>query len=449
MSNEEYILGLDLGTKKVAALLGHSRNGQLSLCGVGLAAAEGMRRGEIVDLEKASASIAQAIRNLQTNAGSIAPQGNASSPRGRALAGVKIPHSIWVGITGDHIRCFNPHASISITRPGRAVTARDVEEVMREAVQSVSLPIGHEVIHVIARTFAVDALPGQTPSPKDGVPAKYSTLLRNSIANPVGMPASRLEVQAHVIAAASTALGLLERAVEQAGLAVEGVVLEPLASADAVLSEAERDLGVTLIDIGAGTTDIAIFVEGAICYTGALALGGSHVTRDLALGLEIELDEAETLKLASGAALTDTIGPEERVNIRPLSADVSRQIPRQMLVSIIQPRAVEMLSLAKEKMVNSGFFHRAATGAVLTGGGSQLIGLLPIAKQILGVPVRLGRPIARGPAELKNPSFATGVGLLLYGSHEQVAAPPVVSWPQVKPKLAARLAAWWKHLFGP
>jgi len=442
MNDGSLILGIDLGTKKVAAMLGRSRNGRLSLCGVGLAPCEGMRRGEIIDLQKAASSITQALSSLnppqtESGAGGVRPP----APR--------LPRRAWVGITGDHVRCFNPRADIPISRPGRPISSRDVEEVMRIALRSVTLAPGHEVIHVIARAFSVDT--SGIPQPKSGraAPPRQTPEFHNSIANPVGMPASRLEVQAHVITASSAALGHLERCLEEAGLGVEGVVLEPLASADAVLSEAERDLGTVLLDIGAGTTDIAIFVDGAVCCTGAVALGGNHVTRDLAVGLEIDVEEAEKLKIASGCALVDMIGPEERVTVNSLSDEGPRQVPRRLLAEIIQPRAAEILSLAKEQMVRSGYFHRLSIGAVLTGGGSQLEGLLPLAKQLFGLPVRLGRPLTKGPANLKDPRLATGIGLLLYGSHEQFHSTAPSAWSQVKPTLAARLAAWWKHLFGP
>lgn len=446
MPEGNYILGIDLGTKKVAALLGRSHNGEVMLCGVGLAASEGMRRGEIIDLEKATASIGRALAQLHPPAAEGAPPPAASAVEGQSLPTMKLPHRAWVGVTGDHIRCFNPRADIAITKSGRPVSPRDIEQVMRAAVGSVALPTGHEVLHVIARTFAIDNTP---PALAAKSPAGAALTYRNSIANPVGMPASRLEVQAHVITASSLSLGNLERCIEQAGLGIEGVVLEPLASADAVLSEAERELGVVLIDIGAGTTDIAVFVDGSISFTGAVALGGNHVTRDLAVGLEIDVEEAEALKIARGCALIDLVGNDERVSLNLLSEEAAVQVPRRLLAEIIQPRAAEMLSLAKEQLVKSGYFHRLAVGAVLTGGGSQLEGLLPLAKQVLGLPTRLGRPFAAGPINLKDPRLATGIGLLLYGSHEQVHSTSPSAWAQVKPNLAARLMGWWKHLFGP
>jgi len=491
-----YILGLDVGTKKIAALLGHSRGSQLTLCAVGLAPSEGLRRGEVIDLEKATGCISRALANLHLPtrlesfgfkaAGEVAPvaegtqrQAAAGSqpgasfnpqispprfPPGKAFKASAfgrpvLPRRVWIGISGDHIRCFNPRAAVSVHRPGRAITPRDVEQAMREAVKSVSLPAGHEVVHVIARSFAIEdfSRPEEAlKAEKEAPPSLSAGGFRNNIANPVGMCASRLEVQAHVITASSAALAHLEHCVEQAGLSVEGIVLEPLASGDAVLSEAERDLGVALLDLGAGTTDIAIFVAGSVCFSGSLALGGNHITRDLAVGLEIDLEEAENLKISSGCALIDMVGQEERVNLRPLSAASAQQAPRRLLAEIIQPRAAEILSLAKEQMVRSGFFHRLAVGAVLTGGASQLEGLLPLAKQVLGLPVRLGRPFGfawdghfgRGGANLKDPALATGIGLLIYGCHEQVPS-PAGAWPQVRSSLPVRLLGWWKHLFGP
>jgi cell division protein FtsA len=441
---DDYILGLDLGTKKVAALLGQSYNGQVTLCGIGLAPSEGIRRGEVIDMERAAAAISSAIANL--NVPTSAPSGIASGNNNKNRTPLaKAPQRVWVGITGDHIRCFNPRAEITLPRPNRPVTPRDVEEALRQAVTSVALPPGHEVIHVIARSFALDGADSPQAGHDASSPRAAGTY---NIANPVGMPATKLSVQAHVVAASAAALGNLERCVEQAGLTVEGVVLEPIASADAVLSDAERDLGVAILDIGAGTTDIAIFTDGGISYTGVIPLGGSHFTRDLAVGLEIDLEDAEALKLASGCALIDAVGRDEKVTIKPLSADEPRQIPRTLVAEILQPRAMELLSLCKEKIMQAGYYHRLAVGVVLSGGGALLSELIPLATQVLGMPVRLGRPIAKGPATVKDPSFSTGVGLLLYGSHEQLRPPPG-GWPPIKQSITARLAAWWKHLFGP
>ncbi|NIM07048.1 MAG: cell division protein FtsA [Armatimonadetes bacterium] len=444
VSNGNLILGIDLGTNKVAALLGRLDGGKLSLDRVGLAPSQGLRRGEIVDLEKAASSISQAIDGLNARR----PKGIATSVD-RSVAVPRIPHRAWVGITGDHVRCFNPRADIPISRPGRAVSPRDVEQVMRAAVGSLELPSGHEVVHVIARSFAVDTSGNSSPKSAKDASIEHTPIFCNSIANPVGMAARRLEVQAHVVTASTTSLGHLERCMEEAGLGVEGVVLEPLASADAVLSEAERDLGTVLLDIGAGTTDMAILVDGSVCCTAAVPIGGRHITRDLAVGLEIDVEEAEALKIAKGCALVDMVGANEKVTVNILSAEGPRQIPRRLLAQIIQPRAAEMVSLVKDQMVRSGYFHRLSIGAVLTGGGSQLEGILPLAKQIFGLPVRLGRPSARGPANLKDPRLSTSVGLLLYGSQEQVHSTPVSAWSRAKPNLGTRVLGWWKHLFGP
>ncbi len=506
MVAENYILGLDVGTKKVAALLGRLRQGQLTVCAVGLAASEGLRRGEVVDLAKTSACISQALANLQANMNGE----SAASLLKSEISNLKsplpsLPRRAWVGVSGEHIRSFNPRADIAILRPGRPISPRDVEEVMRKAIGSVSLPPGHEVIHVVARNFALPA--GEEPghraadpanakpraNPPSGAVVFDSNLARPlaaaasrgkpAIANPVGMCANTLEVQAHVIAASAGALGHLEHCVEQAGLGVEGFVLEPLASADAVLSEAERDLGVVLLDLGAGTTDVTIFADGAICYSGCLPLGGSHITRDLAVCLEIDVEEAENLKIAQGRVQLEIDGHEPMVSIKPLSAEEPREIPCSLLAEIIQPRAVEILSLTKDLMVRSGFFHRITAGAVLTGGASQLEGLLPLARHILGLPVRMGRPFgfaqdkpfgfvypeqgrgaqgrssgngqgkravspAEMPARLSDPAFSTGLGLLFYGSNEQVYAPPP-AWSHSRPSFLGLLRGWWKNLFGP
>lgn len=456
LGNDNYILGLDLGTQKVAALLGRWHGGHLSLCGLGLAPSEGVRKGEIVDLEKVAGSIRTALAGLRPAAKVGGEEADSPSP---VLP--KAPDRAWIGVTGDHVQCFNAYAGINIVKPGRAVNSKDVEEVMRQAVNSLSLPSGHEVIHVIARAFSVqlrekenEAAPsaaGLKPMPalnQRGNPAGKTDTLRNNLPNPIGMPASRLEVQAHIVSASVIALGHLENCLEQVGLSVDGVVLQPLASADAVLSEAERELGVALLDIGAGTTDIAIFVDGAVCYTGSLAMGGSHITRDLAVGLEIAPEEAEKIKITQGCAWVEAVPPEAKITVKTLSSDTPKVVAAAFGAEIIQARMAEILSLAKEQMLRSGFFHRLAVGVVITGGGSQLKELTPLAKHVLGLPVRLGRPMAKGPASFKSPSLATGVGLLLYGAQEQFSAPPLL-WHQAKPTLAARFIAWCKSIFGP
>jgi cell division protein FtsA len=458
VSTDNYILGLDLGTNKVAALLGRWHGGHLSLCSLGLAPSEGVRRGEIVDLEKVSGSIRAALGNLRP-----ATKAQPEEETPPLLALPKVPSRAWIGITGDHVQCFNAYAGLNITKPGRPVNSKDVEEVMRQAVNSLALPAGHEVIHVIARAFSVQLREkendGNPPSgsgvlkpmpalnQRGAAPAKTDTV-RNNIPNPVGMPASRLEVQAHIVSASVIALGHLENCLEQVGLNVDGVVLQPLASADAVLSDAERELGVALLDIGAGTTDIAIFMEGAVCYTGSLAMGGSHITRDLAVGLEIDSEEAEKLKITQGCAWLEAVPPETKITLKTLSSDIPKTVSGAFVAEIIQARMAEILSLAKEQMLRSGFFHRLAVGVVITGGGSQLNELPLLARQVLGLPVRLGRPMAKGPASFKNPALATGVGLLLYGAQEQFNAPPA-TWHQVKPTLVARLISWCKSIFGP
>jgi cell division protein FtsA len=456
VSNENYILGLDLGTNKVAALLGRWHGGHLSLCGLGLAPSEGVRRGEIIDAEKVTGAIRAALANLRP-----ATKAQPEEEPLPLLALPKLPSRAWIGITGDHVQCFNAFAGLNITKPGRPINSKDVEEVMRQAVNSLSLPAGHEVIHVIARAFSVQLREkegegaaggsGLKPVPalnqRGASPAKTDTV-RNNIPNPVGMPASRLEVQAHIVSASVIALGHLENCLEQVGMSVDGVVLQPLASADAVLSDAERELGVALLDIGAGTTDIAIFVDGAVCYTGSLAMGGGHITRDLAVGLEVDPEEAEKLKINQGCAWVEAMPPETKITLKTLSSDIPKTVPGVFMAEIIQARAAEILFLAKEQMLRSGFFHRLAVGVVITGGGSQLNELLPLAKQVLGLPVRLGRPLAKGPAHFKNPALATGVGLLLYGAQEQFNAPPA-TWHQVKPSLVGRLISWCKSIFGP
>ncbi|HSQ61309.1 MAG TPA: cell division protein FtsA [Acidobacteriota bacterium] len=378
MADGRTYTGLDIGTTKITAVVAEpDESGEaIRILGIGTAPSDGLKRGVVVNLEKTVRSIQHAV-------------GEAERTSGR-----RIQH-VYAGIAGDHIRGLTSRGVIAVSRKDTEIRAQDVERVV-EAAKAVAIPADREILHVLPQGFVVDD--------QDG------------IHDPVGMSGVRLEAEVHIITGGTSACRNIVRAAEKAGLHVDELVLEPLASANAVLTPEERDLGVALLDIGGGTTDVAVFFEGAIRHTAVVGLGGANVTNDLAIGLRTPVERAEALKLASGCALTSMVRADETVRVPSVGGRPDRDISRHMLSMMIEPRAEEILALAQKEVRKSHVAELLGAGVVLTGGASLLEGMSELAEQVFDLPVRLGAPqgVSGLVDTISGPRYATGVGLALH-----------------------------------
>lgn len=372
------LTGLDIGTTKVCAVIvKEDLNGRLNVMGIGSAPSHGLRKGVVVNIDQTVQSISRAIEEAE------------------AMAGVEV-ESVFVGIAGDHIRSLNSKGVVGVARDDHEITQGDVDRAI-SAAKALALPIDREIIHVIPQEFIVDD--------QDG------------IRDPVGLSGVRLEVEVHVVTAAVTSAQNIVKSVERAGYQVEEIVLEPLASSLSVLDEDERNLGVVLVDLGGGTTDIALFFEGHIRHTSVVALGGQSVTNDIAIGLRTPPEQAEIIKIDHGCALSSLVKKDETLTVPGVGGRAPRVISRSVLVDIIQPRMEEILELTYREMQKSDLLDLMAAGAVITGGGAILPGTIELAEQLWGMPVKLGVPKYLGglTESVRSPIYATAVGLTLYG----------------------------------
>ncbi|MGD8396275.1 MAG: cell division protein FtsA [Candidatus Eiseniibacteriota bacterium] len=368
--------GLDIGTTKVSALVADVTEPRaVEVLGVGTAPCEGLRRGVVVDLERTISSIRRAVEAAER------------------MAGVTI-RSVAAGIAGDHIRSINSRGVIAVARRDHEIGPADVSRVV-DAARAVAIPADREIIHVLPQEFIVDNQGG--------------------IKEPVGMCGVRLEAEVHIITGAAAAARNLSRAIERAGLRVDNLVLEPLASARSVLTPDEEDLGVVLLDLGGGTTDMAIFHQGAIRHTAVIGMGGSNVTSDLAIGLRTPIDQAERLKLESGCALTSLVEADDTITVPGVGGREDRVISRQTLAAMIEPRVEEILTHAAREFQRTPFGTSAGSGVVLTGGAAAMDGVVQLAEEIFELPARVGFPIplAGQTDQIDHPMYATAVGLLL------------------------------------
>ncbi len=372
-------VGLDIGTTKISCIIADMNGGsELRVVGVGNAPSEGLRRGVVVDLEKTVASIQRAVEEAVR------------------MAGIPIK-GVYAGIAGDHIRSINSRGVIAVSRKDNEIGPSDVDRVV-EAAKAIAIPMDREIIHVIPQEFIVDD--------QDG------------IQDPVGMSGVRLEAEVHIITGAVTSAKNICRSIQRAGLKVFDLVLEPLASSHAVLESEERDLGVVLLDIGGGTTDVAVFFEGSIRHTAIIPFGGSNVTSDLAIGLRTPIDKAEQIKIQHGCALASLVSSEDMVSVSGVGGRADREISRHVLASMIEPRMEEIFSIANKEVKKNHFAELLGAGVVLTGGTSLMPGVSELAEQVFEMPVRLGVPKGLGglSANVADPRFATGVGLVLHAA---------------------------------
>ena len=372
----DIIVGLDIGTTKICAVVGEVRPDGLEIIGMGSHPSEGLRKGVVINIENTVNSIKAAIEEAET------------------MAGCEIG-SVYAGIAGGHIEGVNKPGIIALKE--KEVTKKDIERVI-ETASAVAVPMDREVIHTLVQEFIVDD--------QDG------------IVDPLGMSGVRLEAKVHIVTGAVTSAQNIIKCANKAGLDVYDIVLESLASSEAVLSKEERNLGAALIDFGGGTTDLALFSKGAIKHTSVLALGGDNLTYDISVGLRTPKLEAEKIKIKYGSALSSLIGKDETIEVPGVGGRKPRTLSRQILGEILEPRVEEIFTLIYQELVRSGYDELASSGVVVTGGSAELPGISEMAEQIFSAPARVGYPEEiEGLVDLINkPMYATAGGLVLYGA---------------------------------
>ncbi|MFC1530398.1 cell division protein FtsA [Gemmatimonadota bacterium] len=381
MAAQNLIAGLDIGTTKIVAIIAEpDDDGSLRVLGVGKSPSLGLRRGVVVNLEKTIRSIEDALDSAER------------------LAGVEIG-AVFAGIAGDHIRSINSRGVIAVSRKGNEITQADVERVI-EAAKAIALPMDREIIHVIAQEFIVDDQPG--------------------IKDPVGMAGVRLEGEIHIITGAVTSAQNIYKSVQRAGVEIQDLVLQPLATSYAVLSEDEKELGVAVLDLGGGTADLAVFYDGSIRHTAVIGLGGENVTNDVAIGLRTPRDQAELIKIEHGVALQSMVEADDRIEVPGVGGRPPREVSRDVLAAIIEPRMEEIFQLTLREIQRSEYADLLTTGLVITGGGAMIDGASELAEQVFDLPVKLGIPrgVAGLSEEVATPVYATAVGLLQYAMQE-------------------------------
>ncbi len=369
------IVGLDIGTTKVCAVVGEITPDGIDVIGIGSSPCDGLRKGAVVNIDSTVESIKKAVDEAEE------------------MSKCEI-RSVFTGVAGPHIKSFNSYGIVPVK--GAEVEEGDVKRAI-EAARAIAMPLDREVLHILPQHYLIDDQEG--------------------IKDPIGMTGVRLEVRVHIITGAVTAIQNILKAINNVGLEANEIILEQLAASEAVLSEDEKELGVTLVDIGGGTTDIAVFSEGSIKYTSVLPLGGNYLTNDIAIGLRTPVTEAEKVKIKYGCAFTPLIPQDQMIEVPSVGGREPRRVSRQILGGIIEPRMDEILNLVCREIVKSGFEERLAAGVVLTGGTALIQGISEMAEQIFNMPVRVGSPVRVGGLTdiVSNPMYATGVGLVLYG----------------------------------
>lgn len=381
MDNNKIFVGLDIGTTKVACIISElGENGQLKVVGVGVSPSDGLRKGTVVDIEKTVLSIKRAVEEAEL------------------MAGVDV-HEVWVGIAGDHISGKNSTGEVGITHENREITQEDIDRA-RGIAKAIHIPQDYEPLHVITQGYSIDDQTG--------------------IENPLGMSGVRLTVHVHIITALKTRMQDIKKCVEKAELKLRALVLEPLASSYAVLERDEKELGVALIDIGGGTTDIAVYSDKNIRHIAIVGLGGKNITKDIAIGLRTPVERAEELKVKErcGCAYLPLIKGDELIKVPAVGGNANREILREELVNIIEPRVEEILSLALREIKKSRYQDMLGAGIVLTGGGASLEGIKEKAEKIFQLPVKIGMPSNFGglTEAVKSPMHATGIGLCMFAA---------------------------------
>lgn len=403
---ENIIVGLDIGTTKICAVVGEVAGDKINIVGIGTHPSIGLRKGVVVNIESTVESIQKAIEEAEL------------------MAGCEIS-SVYAGIAGGHITGFNSRGIVAIKGP--EVTQQDVDRVI-DAARAVAIPMDREVIHVIPQEFMIDEQGG--------------------IQNPVGMSGVRLEAKIHIVTGAVTSAHNIVKSANRAGLDVCDIVLEPLASGEAVLTNEEKDLGTALLDLGGGTSDLAIFSGKNIKHTFVLALGGNNLTNDISIGLRASMADAETIKKKYGTCISRNVSADETIDVPGMGGRKPRKLQRQILGEILEPRMEEIFSLIKREIYRAGMEKIITSGVVLTGGTSLLEGVTDIAESVFDLPTRLGMP--RGISGLtdvvNNPMYATGVGLVLYGARNQPKKKFRIRDTNIFNRVMTRMKRWFKDV---
>jgi len=374
--SKNLIVGLDIGTSKIAAIVAEmTPEGGFEVIGMGSSPSRGLKKGVVVNIESTVNAIQRALEEAEL------------------MADCKI-RDVWTGIAGSHIRSFNSHGMVAIK--DREVAQSDVDRVV-ETAKAIPIPTDQQILHVLNQEFVIDG--------------------QEDVREPLGMSGVRLEVKVHIVTGAVSAAQNIMKCVRRCGLEVNDLILQPLASAMAVLSEDEKDLGVCLVDIGGGTSDIAVFTQGAIRHTAVIPIAGDQITNDIAMALRTPTKEAEEIKRRYGCALRELADPQEMVEVPGVGERGSKKMSRQTLAEVIEPRVEELYSLVQAELRRSGFEELLSSGIVITGGSAAMQGMVELGEEVFHMPVRLGLPsYADGLSEvIRNPRYSTGVGLLMAG----------------------------------
>ena len=398
-------VGLDIGTSKIVAIVGKKNSeGQIDIIGIGSHASKGLKRGVVVNIETTVNAIQRAIEEAEL------------------MAGCQI-HSVYAGIAGSHIRSMNSHGIVAIR--DREVVQADIDRVI-DAAQAVAIPADQKVLHILPQEYVIDSQEG--------------------IKEPLGMSGVRLEAKVHLVTCAVNAAQNIEKCVQKCKLEVDDIILEQLASSYAVLTDDEKELGVCVVDIGGGTTDIAIFTGGAIRHTAVIPIAGDQVTNDIAMALRTPTQNAEEIKIKHACALTQLAGAEETIKVPSVGERPPRDLSRQALAEVVEPRYEELFTLIQSELRRSGFEDVVAAGIVLTGGTATMEGVVELAEEIFHMPVRLASPQGiSGLADVvNNPMYSTGVGLLMYGLQQQAPgnAPVSNSREEARENIMDRIKTW-------
>jgi cell division protein FtsA len=408
-SDRNLVVGLDIGTSKVVAIVGEIKSdGALEIIGIGSHPSRGLKKGVVVNIESTVQSIQRAVEEAEL------------------MAGCEI-HSVYAGIAGSHVRSLNSHGIVAIK--DKEVVQGDVERVI-DAAKAVAIPADQKILHVLPQEYIIDSQEG--------------------IRDPIGMSGVRLEAKVHIVTGADSAAQNIVKCVQRCGLAVDDIVLEQLASSYAVLTEDEKDLGVCVVDIGGGTTDIAVFGGGAIRHTAVIPIAGDQVTNDIAVSMRTPTQYAEDIKIKYACALSQLANPDETIEVPSVGDRPPRRLARQTLAEIVEPRYEELFGLIRDELRRAGLEEAVATCIVLTGGSSKMEGAIELAEEVFHMPVRLGVPqYVSGLVDVvSNPIHATGVGLLLYAKNNmdvRRTEPPLLSGG-VK-SIFERMKAWFQGNF--
>jgi len=373
------IVGLDIGTSKVVAIVGEiNEEGGLNIVGIGRHKSRGLKKGTVVNIESTVQSIQRAVEEAEL------------------MAGCQI-HSVYAGIAGSHVRSMNSHGIVAIR--DKEVYAADIERVI-DAAQAVAIPADQKVLHILPQEYVIDSQEG--------------------VKEPLGMSGVRLEAKVHLVTCATNAAQNIEKCIKRCGLETDEIILEQLASSYSVLTEDEKELGVCIVDIGGGTTDIAIFTEGAIRHTGVIPIAGDQVTNDIAMALRTPTDHAEELKIKYACALSQLASADDMIKVPSVGERPPRELSRQALADVVEPRYDELFHLIQSEIRQSGYEDMLAAGMVFTGGTSKMEGVAELAEEIFHMPVRIGMPNeVSGLVDIvRNPTYSTAVGLLLYGMRQ-------------------------------